>query len=180
MSKPTKYTPDTTKRLLDAIRSGFTVKAACTMAGVTDITLSRWRRQHSDLDAAFKKATKEQTWYSRKAVRRAGFRTYERKPDKHLSNQEKALRGQINGSGGQDKQGEMVMYEGLPVRFGNITEDKPYLPCVNPMSGRVEYLKRENGRNVQHICDIEVFKRSFPGWYRKIRNTFSESFYPCL
>ena len=155
--------------MLDAIRSGFTVKAACAMAGVSDMTLSRWRRQHSDFDAAFKKATEEQTWYARKAIRRAGFRVYERKPDKHPQNQEKALRGQINGSGRQNEQGEVVLYEGLPVRFGSITEDKPYLPCVNPTNSRVEYLKCENGRNVQHICDIEVFKRSFPGWYRRIQ-----------
>lgn len=169
MSKPTKYTPDTTERLLDAIRSGFTVKMACAMAGMTDMTLSRWRRRHPDFDAEFKKATEEQTWYSRKAVRKAGFRVYERKPNKHPQNQEKALREQISDSEGRSEQGEMVMYEGLPMRFGGIAEDKPYLPCVNPSNGRVEYLKRENGRNVQHICDIEVFKRSFPGWYRKIQ-----------
>ena len=162
MSKPTKYTPGTTKKLLDAIRGGFTVKSACAMAGVPDMTLSRWRRQHPDFDAEFKKATEEQTWYVRKAIRRAGFRTYERKPDKHPQNQEKAL-------GGQNQQGEMAMYEGLPVRFGCIAEDKPYLPCVNPTNGRVEYLKRKNGYDVQHICDIEVFKRSFPGWYRRIQ-----------
>lgn len=169
MSKPTKYTPDTTERLLDAIRSGFTVKMACAMAGMTDMTLSRWRRRHPDFDAEFKKATEEQTWYSRKAVRKAGFRVYERKPNKHPQNQEKALREQISGSEGRSEQGEMVMYEGLPMRFGGIAEDKPYLPCVNPSNGRVEYLKRENGRNIQHICDIEVFKRSFPGWYRRIQ-----------
>lgn len=170
MSKPTKFTPDTTKKLLDAIRGGFTVKMACAMAGVTDMTLSRWRRQHSDFDVAFKEATEEQTWYARKALKKAGFRVYERKPDKHHpQNQEKALTGQINGSKGQNKQGEITMYEGLPVRFGGIAEDKPYLPCVNPMNGRVEYLKREHGHNVQHICDIEVFKRRFPGWYRKIQ-----------
>ena len=79
MSKPTKYTPDTTKRLLDAIRSGFTVKAACAMVGVTDMTLSRWRRRHPDFDADFKKATEEQTWYARKALKKAKIRTYERK-----------------------------------------------------------------------------------------------------
>lgn len=169
MSKPTKYIPDTTKRLLDAIRSGFTVKAACAMAGVTDMTLTRWRRKHLDFDVEFKKASEEQTWYGRKAIKRAGFRTYERKLDKYPQNQEKASRGQISGSERQYKQGEMVLYEGLPVRFGGIAEDKPYTPCVNPSSGRVEYLKRESGHSVQHICDIEVFKRSFPGWYRRIQ-----------
>ena len=169
MGKPTKYIPDTTKRLLDAIRSGFTVKAACAMAGVTDMTLSRWRRRHPDFDTAFKKATEEQTWYGRKAVRRAGFRVYERKPGKHPQNKKKALRRQINGSGEQNQQGVVVLYEGLPVRFGSIVEDKPYIPCVNPANGRVEYLKRETGRDVQHICDIEVFKHSFPGWYLRIQ-----------
>ena len=80
MSKPIKYTPDTTKKLLDAIRSGFTVKAACAMVGVTDMTLSRWRRQHLDFAVAFKKATEKQTRYGRKAIKKDGFRTYERKP----------------------------------------------------------------------------------------------------
>ena len=60
-----------------------------------------------------------------------------------------------------------MMHEGLPVRLGSIADDKPYLPCANPANGRVEYLKREYGRNVQHICDIEVFKRRFPGWHRR-------------
>lgn len=169
MSKPIKYTPDTTKKLLDAIRSGFTVKAACAMVGVTDMTLSRWRRQHLDFAVAFKKATEKQTRYGRKAIKKDGFRTYERKPDKHPQSQEKALRGAVNGSEGQSSEGEMVMYEGLPVRFGSIVDDKPYLPCVNLANGRVEYLRRENGRNVQHICDIEVFKRSFPGWYKRVQ-----------
>ena len=67
---------------------------------------------------------------------------------KHPQSKEKALRRQINGFGGQNQQSEVVMYEGLPVRFGGIAEDKPYLPCVNPSNGRVKYLKRENGRNV--------------------------------
>ena len=134
MSKPTKYTPDTTKKLLNAIRGGFTVKMACAMAGVTDMTLSRWRRRHPDFDAEFKKATKEQTWYGRKAIKRAGFRTYERKPDKHPQNQAKALGGATNSSEGQNSEGEIVLYEGLPLRFGSITEDKPYIPCVNPVS----------------------------------------------
>ena len=171
MSKPTKYTPDTTKRLLYAIRSGFTVKAACAMSGVTDMTLSRWRRRHPDFDTEFKKATEEQTWYARKALKKAKIRTYERKTHKTPQKDQKALTGQIQGSDGYitSKVGYTQFYEGLPVRFGSITEDKPYTPCVNPANGRVEYLKRENGYNVQHVCNVEVFKRSFPGWYRRIQ-----------
>lgn len=171
MGKPTKYTPDTTNKLLDAIRGGFTVKAACMMAGVTDMTLSRWRRRHPDFDADFRKATEEQTWYARKALKKAKIRTYERKTHKLPQKDQKALTGQIRGSDGHITNGVegTQLYEGLPVRFGSITDDKPYLPCVNPANGRVEYLKRESGYNVQHTCDINVFKRSFPGWYRKIQ-----------
>ena len=95
MGKPTKYTLDTTRKLLDAIRGGFTVKTACAMAGVTDMTLSRWRRQHSDFDAEFKKATKEQTWYSRKVIKKVGFRTYGRKPDKPPQDSANSSKGSI-------------------------------------------------------------------------------------
>lgn len=91
MSKPTKYTSDTTKRFLDAVRSGFTVKIACVMSGVADMTLGRWRRRHSDFDAEFKKATEEQSWYGRKAIKRVGFRVYERKPDKNTHKAKKRL-----------------------------------------------------------------------------------------
>lgn len=174
MSKPSKYTPDTTKRLLDAVRSGFTVKMACAMAGVTDMTLSRWRRQYSDFDAEFKKATEEQTWYARKALKKAKIRTYERKTHKCPQKGQKVITGQIRGSDGHitSEVVDTQFYEGLPVRLGSIAEDKPYTPCVNPSNGRVEYLKRENGYNVQHVCNIEVFKRSFPGWYRKIQEQY--------
>lgn len=177
MSKPSKYTLDTTKKLLDAIRDGFTVKAACAMAGVTDMTLSRWRRRHPDFDAAFKKATEEQTWYARKALKKAKIRTYERKTHKYPQKDQKALTGQIRGPDGHitNESEDTKFYEGLPVRFGSIAEDKPYTPCVNPSNGRVEYIKRENGYNVQHTCDISVFKRSFPGWYRKIQGQYRHS-----
>ena len=177
MSKPTKYTPYTTKRLLDAIRSGFTVKAACAMAGVTDMTLSRWRRQHPDFDVDFRKATEEQTWYARKALKKAKIRTYERKTHKYPQKDQKAITGQIRGSEGYiiSEVVDTQFYEGLPVRFGSIVGDKPCIPCVNPNIGRVEYIKRENGYNVQHTCDVSVFKRSFPGWYRKIQGQYRHS-----
>lgn len=174
MGKPTKYTPDTTKKLLDAIRGGFTVKMACAMSGVTDMALSRWRRQHLDFDTALKKPPRSKLGMVERLSKGldSGFMITPAKP-------KKVLRGQINGSESQNQQGEMI-YEGLPVRLGSLAEGKPYLPCVNPSNGRVEYLKREHGRNVQHICDISVFKRSFPGWYRKIRDILSEQSYHCL
>ena len=174
MGKPTKYTPDTTKKFLDAIRGGLTVKMACAMTGITDITVSRWRRHHSDFDAAFKKATEEQTWYARKTLKKAKIRTYERKAHKHSQKGQSALTGQIRGSGDYiaSEAVDVQFYKGLPVRFGSITEDKSYLPCVNPNNSKVEYLKCEGGHNVQHVCHIEIFKRSFPGWYKRIQEQY--------
>ena len=171
MSKPTKYIPNVTQKLLDAIRGGFTVKMACAIAGVSDMTLSRWRRQYPEFDANFRKATDEQTWYARKALKKAKIRTYERKKHKYPQKAQKALIGQIRGPDGHiacETIGAQL-YEGLPVRFGSITEDKPYIPCVNPNNGRIEYIRCENGYNVQHACNIDVFKHSFPGWYQKIQ-----------
>ena len=44
----TKYTPDTVKRLTDAIRLGGSDRDACVYAGISEDTLARWRVQHAD------------------------------------------------------------------------------------------------------------------------------------
>lgn len=118
MSKPTKYTPDTTKRFLDAVRSGFTVKIACVMSGVADMTLSRWRRRHPDFDAEFKKPQRSNPGMAGRLSKGLDSGFTRENLIKHPQSKEKALRRQINGFGGQNQQSEIVMYEGLPVRFG--------------------------------------------------------------
>lgn len=170
MGKPRKDTPETVKKLLDAVRFGYTVKAACKLAGITDMTLSRWRRKNPKFAQAFTKATEEQLERGRKALKSHHIRTYSRGMQKLSSQSQISLIEPIRSSQDQynHDDGNAESYEGLPVRFGSITDDKPYQPCINAYNGRVEYLKWERGRNVLHTCSPDVFRRSHPAWYRQM------------
>jgi hypothetical protein len=46
MARPTKYTPDTATKILDALREGKSRVAACGLARVTDRTLERWMARY--------------------------------------------------------------------------------------------------------------------------------------
>lgn len=59
------------------IRDGRTVKDACSLVGITDMTLSRWRKRYPDFDANYLKAIESQ-WQSLDAIRGSGVRTYKR------------------------------------------------------------------------------------------------------
>lgn len=56
MARRTKYTPETVKRILDAIRLGATYELACGYAGVSMDSFARWRDQHADFAEAVKEA----------------------------------------------------------------------------------------------------------------------------
>lgn len=56
MARPTKYTPETAKKITDAIRVGATFKLACDYAGITEDTFSNWRKRYSDFSDAIKEA----------------------------------------------------------------------------------------------------------------------------
>lgn len=56
MARPPKYTPDVVKKLTDAIRAGSTIRLACAYAGITEQTLSRWRRSKSGFSDALTRA----------------------------------------------------------------------------------------------------------------------------
>jgi transposase len=46
--RPTKYTPETAKKITDAIRVGATFRLACAYAGVSEDTFARWRERYAD------------------------------------------------------------------------------------------------------------------------------------
>jgi len=46
MARPSKFTPETIRRLLEAIALGATYAAACRYAGITFETFNQWRRGH--------------------------------------------------------------------------------------------------------------------------------------
>ena len=72
-----KYNPTTRAKLLMYIRDGRTVKDVCTLVGISDMTLTRWRRQHPDFDEEYLKAVESQ-WQNLDATRNNGARTYRR------------------------------------------------------------------------------------------------------
>lgn len=47
MARPTKYTPETAKKITDAIRLGATFGLACQYAGISEDTLARWRDRYA-------------------------------------------------------------------------------------------------------------------------------------
>lgn len=54
--RKTKYTPDTVKRLTDAITLGATFGHACKYAGISEDTFARWRKQYADFAEAIEAA----------------------------------------------------------------------------------------------------------------------------
>ena len=56
MARPTKYTPETVKRIVDALAAGNTRRAAAAYGGIDEDTLGRWLRRYADFADAVKNA----------------------------------------------------------------------------------------------------------------------------
>lgn len=52
MARRTKYTPETVKKITDAIKLGATYELACGYAGITFETFNQWRRHKSEFSEA--------------------------------------------------------------------------------------------------------------------------------
>lgn len=59
MGRPSKFTPEREQRLLDEVRSGNSHRVACRAAGITEETLSQWRRHKPVFAEAFMRAEAE-------------------------------------------------------------------------------------------------------------------------
>ncbi len=149
------------------IRDGRTVKDVCSLVGITDMTLSRWRKRYPDFDTDYLKAVESQ-WQNLDATRGSGVRTYRRNAAKLRQKAEKQAKIQKMNEKEQEivNSGKPLVYEGLRIRYGSIADDEPLTPCINPSNGFVEYLKRQGGRYVQFSCSLDAFKRGNPAWYR--------------
>ena len=164
-----KYTDDTKVKLLTHIREGRTVKDACSLVGISDMTLTRWRRRFSDFDADYLKAVESQ-WQNLDATKESGVRTYRRNTTKLRQKAEKQAKIQKMAEKEQElaRTGKPLTYEGLRIRYGSIADDEPLMPCINPSNGFVEYLKRQSGNYVQFSCSLDAFRKSNPAWYRRL------------
>lgn len=56
MARPTKYTPETAKKIIEAIRVGATHELAAAYAGINQDTLTNWKKRYSDFSDAVKEA----------------------------------------------------------------------------------------------------------------------------
>lgn len=56
MARPTKYNPETVKKIVDAIRVGATHELAAAYAGINQDTLTNWKHRYSDFSDAIKEA----------------------------------------------------------------------------------------------------------------------------
>lgn len=56
MARPTKYTPETAKKITDALAAGNTRKASSLYAGVDQSTFERWVRRYADFAEAVENA----------------------------------------------------------------------------------------------------------------------------
>ena len=167
--RASKYNPATRAKLLTHIRDGRTVKDACSLVGITDMTLSRWRKRYPDFDADYLKAVGRQ-WQSLDVAKESGLRTYRRNADKLKRETEKQAKIRKMAEKEQEvaRTGKPLVYEGLRIRYGSITDDEPLTPCVNPSNGFVEYLKRQGGRYVQFSCSLDAFRNGNPAWYNRL------------
>jgi hypothetical protein len=57
--RPSKRTPERAQRLLDAVRDGNTLQAACACAGISEDVLARWRRQSAEFAESVTRAIAE-------------------------------------------------------------------------------------------------------------------------
>ncbi|MBQ7802504.1 helix-turn-helix domain-containing protein [Candidatus Saccharibacteria bacterium] len=167
--RASKYNPTTRAKLLTYISDGRTVTDACSLVGITDMTLSRWRKRYPDFDADYLKAVGKQ-WQSLDVAKESGLRTYRRNADKLKKEAEKQIKIQKMVEKEQEvaKSGRPLVYEGLRIRYGSISDDEPLTPCVNPSNGFVEYLKRQGGRYVQFSCSLDAFRKGNPAWYNRL------------
>lgn len=167
--RASKYSPTTRAKLLMHIRYGRTVKDACSLVSISDMTLSRWRKRYPDFDADYLKAVESQ-WQSLDTTKKSGVRTYRRNTTKLRQEAEKQAKIQKMTEKEQEvvKSGKPLVYEGLRIRYGSLADDEPLTPCINPSNGFVEYLKRQGERYVQFSCSLDAFRKSNPAWYRRL------------
>lgn len=183
MARPTKYTPELTKRVRQYIADGLTIRDACYGVGISEDTFCRWRREKPEFAKLVQEATEAQCWSSLGLARTSEYRRYtrrakhaqnqatsEKRPDTHLNAEnapETALNvsnehfiGQVNAGVGNAGFGVQVLLE---ERQEPPTNDLGELVCCAPYynstTNKVEWIERETfGKPVLHRCSVEKWR----------------------
>lgn len=138
-TRPPKKNPRLLANLLDLIRRGRTITDACRIYGISTTTFNRWR----DKDLQFNKdvilATQEQ-WRYIGDTKSERNRVYKRKAIISQTYDQNAFKSPQNKPQSLLNDRPNII-DGLPVRYGNIYDDKPYIPCITPDGIYVEFLE---------------------------------------
>ena len=182
MARPTRYTPELTKRIRQYISDGLTVRDCCFGVGISEDTFCRWRREKPEFAKLVQEATEAQAWSSLGLARTSEYRRYTRRA-KHAQNQakskkrsntrltpENALETPLNASErhsgvwlGANLANVADNTNQLPTRtkppvdeFGELVCCSPY---CNSTTNKVEWVERETyGRPILHRCSLEKWE----------------------
>ena len=167
--RKTKFNDEIREKVLMYTAEGRTVKDICKTLNITDMTILRWRRRYPDFDEQYLSAVRTQ-YQGVEALRKAGVRTYRRNAEKLQERAVKRSKIEKLDEKQQEvvKSGRPLVHEGLRIRYGNIEDDEPLTPCINPSNGFVEYLKRQGGNYVLLSTTLEAFRRHNLAWYREL------------
>lgn len=181
MARPTKYTPELTKRIRQYLSDGLTIRDACYGAGISEDTFCRWRREKPEFAKLVQEATEAQSWSSLGLARTSEYRRYTRRakrtqnktksekqaythldPDNTLETPLKASERHLAWLDNIRPRVDIVST--LPTRtkppvdelFGELICCTPYR---NITTNKVEWVEKEMyGRPVLHHCSLEKWK----------------------
>lgn len=178
MARPSKYTPELTKRIKQYISDGLTVRDACYGVNISEDTFCRWRREKPEFARLVQEATEAQCWSSAGLARTSEYRRYQRRLKRHqtqLESQkgsdthlctESALIKVLKAPQGYSGSSSLVSSgfgARLETRTSPPTNDFGELVCCdayyNPATNKVEWVERETyGRPVFHRCSVEKWQ----------------------
>lgn len=151
-TRPPKKNPKLLAKLLEYIYFGRTITDACRGCGISTTTFNRWRNEDLDFNKEVILATQRQ-WEMINETKRSGRRTYKRDARISPDYDENRLKTRQNDAQDALNSEKPLMIDGLPVRYGDIYDDKPYTPCVSPDGLFVSFIEvRGSIAYHRHYC----------------------------
>lgn len=171
MARPSKYTPELTKRIRQYISDGLTVRDACYGVGISEDTFCRWRREKPEFARLVQEATEAQCWSSLGLARTSEYRRYQRRLKRSQTQPEsqkgsdaliaalKAPQSKSNSS----SPASSGFGARLETRTSPPTNDFGELVCCNAYynseTNKVEWVEREMYRRpILHRCSLEKWQ----------------------
>ena len=140
-TRPPKKSPELLARLVELIEKCYTVKDACKICGISTTTFNRWRDKDLEFNKNIILATQNQ-WKHIDEVKAAKQRVYTRSVIISPDYDQNALKSPLNASQSHFIESESGVIDGVPVRHGNIYDDKPYIPCVDEKGLFVTFIEK--------------------------------------